>query len=435
MKGNIQVKKSAASFPKEWEVASLKSLGFTYGGLTNKSKDDFENGNRSFVSYRNIYSNTFVNIDELPSVNIGDSEKQNEVQKGDVLFTGSSETPNEVGMSSVLLENVNEVYLNSFSFGYRFNNPGIICPKFYGYYFRGDDFRREVFPLAQGSTRYNISKNELIKIKVPIPQLQEQHRIADILNSVDEAIEKTEAIIEQTEKVKNGLIQRLITKGIGHTKFKKTEIGEVPEEWSVLTLGDVTSESAFGPRFPADKYDLNGNYALLRTTDISQAGEINYETMPLANLPDDKFQKHTLEKGDLLVTRSGTCGIVCVFEDNNKPVIPGAFLIRFRINNLALPQFLRIFMMSDLGQSKIQTMASGGVQKNLSGTNLKKLIIPLPTRTEQKEIVETIKVFEDKTNNEKRFLQQLHGLKAGLMQSLLTGKVRVKVEEAEVTQV
>ncbi|HDX9502018.1 TPA: restriction endonuclease subunit S [Bacillus thuringiensis] len=293
----------------------------------------------------------------------------------------------------------------------------------------------KIVALGAGGAQPNISQQIIREIEIPFPPQEEQQKIVSILTSVDEAIEKAEAIIEQTEKVKKGLMQQLLTKGIGHTKFKKTEIGEVPEEWSVLTLGDVTSESAFGPRFPADKYDLNGNYALLRTTDISEAGEINYRTMPLANLPEDKFQKHALERGDLLVTRSGTCGIVCVFEDNNKPVIPGAFLIRFRVNNLALPQFLGIFMMSDLGQNKIQTMASGGVQKNLSGTNLKKLIIPLPTITEQKEIVTTIKVFENKINNEKKSLQQLHVLKKGLMQSLLTGKVRVKVDETEVTQV
>lgn len=281
----------------------------------------------------------------------------------------------------------------------------------------------------------NLNVGAVREFPIILPPINEQRKIASILSSVNEAIEKTEAIIRQTEEVKKGLIKQLLTRGIGHTKFRKTEIGEVPEEWSVHTLGDVTSESAFGPRFPADKYDLNGNYALLRTTDISEAGEINYGTMPSANLPKNKFQKHALESGDLLITRSGTCGIVCVFEDNNKPVIPGAFLIRFRVNNLALPQFLRIFMMSDLGQSKIQTYASGGVQKNLSGTNLKKLLIPLPTITEQKEIVETIKVFENKINNEKKSLQQLHVLKQGLMQSLLTGKVRVKIADAEVTQV
>ncbi|WP_206706201.1 restriction endonuclease subunit S, partial [Anoxybacillus flavithermus] len=145
---------NANSFPKDWPIKKLADIGSTYGGLTNKSKEDFAEGNSKFITYKNIYNNTFINTNELESVRIYKDEKQNKVKYGDVFFTGSSETPDEVGISSVLLEEVDDVYLNSFCFGFRFNDLKKTIPEFYGYYFRGPVFRNEVYPLAQGSTRF-----------------------------------------------------------------------------------------------------------------------------------------------------------------------------------------------------------------------------------------------------------------------------------------
>lgn len=284
---------------------------------------------------------------------------------------------------------------------------------------------------VHGSTMQHIKKGELNELLVEIPPLPEQRKIAAILSSVDEAIEKTEAIIEQTETVKKGLMQQLLTRGIGHIRFKQTEIGEIPEEWEIKTLGQVTESSAFGPRFPANSYNEKGNYALLRTTDIKDNWEINYSGMPMALLPMDKFNKHVLQKGDLLVTRSGTCGLVCIFNEYNVPVIPGAFLIRFRLSSTVVPEFVRFTMMTVNSQARIAQMASGGVQKNLSGTNLKKLVLPIPPITEQKRIVKIINSILSKMRYEQQYLTQLQTLKKGLMQVLLTGKVRVKVDEPE----
>ena len=282
--------------------------------------------------------------------------------------------------------------------------------------------------LGQGSInrRKSISFNTLGTITIPLPPITEQQKITAILSSVDEAIASTQAVIDQTRKVKQGLLQQLLTRGIGHTKFKHSAIGKIPESWQVVELGDITTDSAFGPRFSGELYDPNGNYGSVRTTDINENWEINYETVPRAMLPEAQCENHRLMDGDLLVTRSGSCGIVCVFREQTIPMIPGAFLIRFRLKNYANSEFVRLAMMTPTAQSSMATMAAGGVQKNLSGTNLKKLLLPLPLLDEQDKIVSRYKDVLQSEKSSQANLQQLEQLKRGLMQDLLTGRIRVK---------
>ncbi len=102
----------------------------------------------------------------------------------------------------------------------------------------------------------------------------------------------------------------------------------VPNGWKAITLGDLVTDSAFGPRFSSDLYSENGAIGTIRTTDLCDEGTINYNTIPYANLGIDEFKSHILDSGDLLITRSGTCGIPCIFEKQDKPIIAGAFLIR-----------------------------------------------------------------------------------------------------------
>lgn len=158
----------------------------------------------------------------------------------------------------------------------------------------------------------------------------------------------------------------------------------VPKEWTLETLGSITAESAFGPRFSSDLYDDNGTVGTIRTTDLDEEGNINYSTIPYAYLPKS-FESHYLREHDLLITRSGSCGIPCLFENQTKPIIAGAFLIRFRLNDKAEPRFIHALLKSEKLQNKIQSMTAGGVQKNLSGTNLKKLEFFLPPLSEQKK--------------------------------------------------
>jgi hypothetical protein len=143
-------------------------------GLTKKTAIDFQNGSYKYIAYMNIFSNSKINTLISDFVQIQLNENQNKVQYGDIFFTTSSETPEEVGMSSVLLEDIENTYLNSFCFAYRLNNFDTLLPEFAQFYFRSFFVRYEILRLAQGSTRFNISKKEVLKIKILLPSVREQ---------------------------------------------------------------------------------------------------------------------------------------------------------------------------------------------------------------------------------------------------------------------
>lgn len=191
----------------EWEKRKLDDVGKTYNGLTGKSKDDFGQG-KPYIQYKQIFDDTRIDITRFDLVRIRDGEKQCRVSYGDVFFTTSSETPDEVGTSSVLLDEVSEVYLNSFCFGYR-SSHDVLKPQFSRYLFRNALLRKEINKLAQGSTRYNISKNELMKTVVELPTIQEQTKIANFLAAIDDKISHTHKQLENMQTWKKGLLQKM----------------------------------------------------------------------------------------------------------------------------------------------------------------------------------------------------------------------------------
>ena len=147
----------------EWK--KLGEIGVFYGGLSGKSKEDFKDGNAKFISYKNVFYNLSLNVDTDERVKIGEGEKQNTIQYGDVLFTGSSETPDECGMSSVLTQKTDEkLYLNSFCFGFRLHNPSLFCFDFLKHLFRSSEIRKQIGKTASGTTRFNVSKKRFAEV-------------------------------------------------------------------------------------------------------------------------------------------------------------------------------------------------------------------------------------------------------------------------------
>lgn len=164
-----------------WE--KLESVGRLYAGLSGKAKSDFLSGNANFISYINVFKNIDADLCAEDRVFIKEGEKQNTIQLGDILFTGSSEVPEEVGMSSVVTqEPTQRTYLNSFCFGFRLNDSNLLHPGFSKHLFRSSSIRQQIIGTANGVTRFNISKERFKKIKIPIPPLAEQIRIAAILD-------------------------------------------------------------------------------------------------------------------------------------------------------------------------------------------------------------------------------------------------------------
>ncbi len=192
----------------DWEEKKLGEVGETYGGLSGKSKENFGTG-KPYIQYKQIFDDSKIDISRFELVVIAENERQNKVQFGDVFFTVSSETPKEIGMSSVLLDNIEELYLNSFCFGFRANSSKVLSPYFSQYLFRNEIFRTEIIKLAQGSTRYNMSKIQLLKIEINLPSIEEQTKIANFLSAIDEKINHCQAQITNTEVWKKGLLQQM----------------------------------------------------------------------------------------------------------------------------------------------------------------------------------------------------------------------------------
>jgi type I restriction enzyme, S subunit len=177
--------------------------------------------------------------------------------------------------------------------------------------------------------------------------------------------------------------------------------------WGDVAFEKLIAGSAFGPRFSGSAYADDGNIATLRTTDLDDDGRISYETMPLARLNEDRFDNHLLVAGDLVITRSGTCGIAAVFEGFSIPVLPGAFLIRFRMNERAEPRFYRYYFNSLPGRSNILSVARGAVQQNINITNVKTLRVPLPPISEQRRIVSILSAYDSLIENNRRRMKLL----------------------------
>ena len=195
-------------FTDEWELKSLGEIGETFNGLSGKNKDNFGKG-KPYIQYKQIFDSSRVQLENCGLVEISKSENQNSVRYGDVFFTISSETSNEIGMSSVLLDKVSEVYLNSFCFGYRVLSFQILHPLFSSYLFRSSIFRNKIVKLAQGSTRYNMSKVELMKLTISLPCEKEQTSISQFLFSIDSKIQTEKNTLEKYHSQKEYLLQNL----------------------------------------------------------------------------------------------------------------------------------------------------------------------------------------------------------------------------------
>lgn len=191
-----------------WQQKKLVEVGATYNGLQGKSGGDFGQG-KPYISYKQIFASSALDTSKFELVKVDADEKQSTAQYGDVFFTTSSETPEEVGYSSVLLDKIEGLYLNSFCFGYRIENQRLFSPAFSRFLFRSEGFRRKVVRMAQGSTRYNLSKLGFMKTQIQLPSPEEQLKIANFLTSIDEKIEVEERKLEHAKFFKKALLQQM----------------------------------------------------------------------------------------------------------------------------------------------------------------------------------------------------------------------------------
>lgn len=195
--------------PEDWNYIDMNSIGYTYGGLSGKSKSDFKTGHSHYIPFVNVISNTVIDENFLEKVIV--EEYQNLVLRNDLIFNGSSETPEEVCLSSMVDFDMKNLYLNSFCFGFRAFNSESYNPLYLSYWYRSEQGRKAILFMAQGSTRYNISKSQFLKMKVVLPSKVEQTRIANLISQADAEIKSISHKMNKAKSIKQGMMQKLLT--------------------------------------------------------------------------------------------------------------------------------------------------------------------------------------------------------------------------------
>ncbi len=196
-------------FEGEWEKTIVGNLGATYSGLSGKTKNDFGKGDAKFITFLNVLTNAKIDTSILEPVKVSKGEHQNEVKQGDLLFNTSSETPEEVGMCSVMDDELENVYLNSFCFGFRITDKNI-DPTFIAYLMRSHIGRKIMSILAQGATRYNLSKNNFCKTELLLPKFKaEQAAIGNYFSNLDTQITLQTQRLEKLKQIKSACLDNM----------------------------------------------------------------------------------------------------------------------------------------------------------------------------------------------------------------------------------
>ena len=360
----------------EWK--SLEELGNFYGGLSGKSKEDFQDGNAKFVTYMNVYSNMSLDLTIVDMVKVGEDEKQNSIKYGDILFTGSSETPDDCGMSCVVTRHIDEpIYLNSFCFGFRFDDVEKFEPDFLKHYFRCIAMRKAISLTASGVTRFNVSKKRFGKIQIPLLHVSKQQEIVSHLDTFTTLISNLESELdmrrEQYEHYRNQLLDFEGVKGV---------------EWK--TLGEFCK---FKYGYTA-KADDNGSYRYIRITDIDECGRLYKDNAKYIGEYDD-LNGYVLKKNDIVVARTGaTFGKTLIFEADY-PAVYASFLIKIDLKGILLNKYYWHFAQSKLYWMQANKLVGGGAQPQFNTGALSQIIIPIPSLSIQREIVEKLDAFEN----------------------------------------
>ena len=280
--------------------------------------------------------------------------------------------------------------------------------------------------LSTGSTFKAIRMREIESFQVPIPPTVEQTAIVGVLDVVDSAIELGDKVIGKTERLKKGLMQQLLTRGIGHTEYKDTPIGKIPAKWQTMKLRDVLELCQYGLSV---KFGNKGKYRILKMDDIEN-GVAFPDNAKYVDLDEKTFTHFQLEKGDILFNRTnsyelvGRTGIFTLDGDYTF----ASYLIRLRPKKEWVDsQFLTFYLI--YSNDRLRQLATRAVhQANINATNLQSFTIIIPSLSEQKKAAEIIVTLDRKLELERNEKAKLERIKQGLMDLLLTGKVRIKVD-------
>ena len=289
-------------FSDAWEQRKLGDIGETYTGLSGKTKADFGHGQARFVTYMNVFSNPISNPEMTEPIEI--DPKQNEVEVGDVLFTTSSETPEEVGMSSVLLEKRGKTYLNSFCFGFR---PSEKIDSYYlAYMLRSESAREKIILLAQGISRYNISKNKVMEIAVSLPSLDEQKLIGQCFSQLDHLITLHQRKFEKLTNVKKSMLEKMFPQN--GSSYPEIRFKGFTDPWEQRKLGDIADIVGGGTPSTGNQSYWDGDIDWYAPAEIADQIYANSSQKKITGLGYENSSAKMLPPGTVLFTSRAGIG-------------------------------------------------------------------------------------------------------------------------------
>jgi type I restriction enzyme S subunit len=419
--------KEPKGLPEGWKWVRLGDKD--YFKIVGSGIEYFE-GFKNYLSTNSVQGTKITHIEDVITYKNRPSRANMQPKKGKLAFARMRNTVKVL----LINENLEKDYILSTGFVLLESK---IEPKFVYQYLISDFFNTQKDILAEGTTQEAISNDDFNRIFIIFPENKlEQRKIAEILETVDNAIEKTEKIIEKYKRIKQGFLQDLLTKGIDENgnirsekthKFKDSPIGRIPEEWEVVKLGEVSFITS-SKRIYYDEY-LTEGVPFFRSKEIIELfnGTFSGATLYISY---DKFKNimnkfGVPEAGDILITAVGTLGVVYLVKKEDLPFYfkDGNLLwlkLREKLNKV---YFVKCFNLWYRIQE--DDLIIGTSQPALTIEKLKKMLLPLPSLPEQQRIAEILSQIDQTIEKEEQYKEKLERLKQGLMQDLLTGKVRV----------
>lgn len=373
-------------FTNGWNRRKLGDIGETFNGLSGKSKVDFGHGKGQFVTYMNVFLNAISDLNILGQTEI--DSKQNAVKYGDIFFTTSSETPDEVGMSSVWLGNKENIYLNSFCFGYRPIEQ--LNPYYMAFMLRSDTIREKIVYLAQGISRYNISKKGMMEIEVPIPSLTEQEKIGEYLNNIDHIITIHQRKLTKLQLLKKSMLTKMFPKD--GARVPEIRFQGFHGDWEQHKIGSLTNVLS-ASRVHKDEWTKDG-VPFFRSSDVISAfnGKENEKAFISFKLYEQLVKSSgKLEKNDILITGGGSIGIPYIVPDNTPLYSKDADLIWIKCSNKFDSKFLYTYFTSEPFRDYLNCISHTGTISHYTIEQVKETPIYLPSIMEQKKIGEFFK--------------------------------------------
>ncbi|MGH1399173.1 MAG: restriction endonuclease subunit S [Alphaproteobacteria bacterium] len=392
-----------------WEITTVSELGDVVTGKTPSTKNqNFWGGNIPFVTPTDMNSSKYIVATERFVTGAAMEKVTKPLPQGSVMVTCIA----SIGKMAIAERKcITNQQINTI-----IPNKQVVSEfLYYALLSKAPELKN-----MSGTTAVPIiNKTQFSKVEVDLPPLPEQKKIAEVLGSVDEAIAKTEAVIAQTQRVKQGLLQTLLTRGIGHTKFKQTELGEIPESWEIKPIGDMV-EFSNGKAHEKD-IDEKGEYVVVNSKFISTEGKVRKFSHSL-NLP--------ASINDILIVMSdipnGKAIAKCFLTD-----IDNTYTVNQRIGRLRPKRDNPSFLYYVLNRNPYFLSFDDGVkQTNLRKDEVLACPIAAPTNTQEQDgIVNVLDGIGDTVSSNINKLAELKKLKKGLMADLLTGRVRVNVDQ------